>query len=132
MFEEDDFSGAYCPRGEHGDHGGGVEEGNSEGEDYDEGELAEYLSRLTLDEEEGQEDDHNGESRGDNGLHDFRSAGNGRINGRFLIPLDMAEDVFEDNDCVVYDEARGEGKATQRDGVEGETAEIHQCESRCD
>ncbi len=115
-------------RREHRHRHGGVQERERDREDDHQRELREHLAGLPLDQEQRQEDDDNGQRRGNDGRQDLLRAGDGSLLGALAIPLDVPEDILEDDDGVVHDQADCERQAAQRHRIQRITAQVEEGE----
>ena len=113
--EESGESGAESERVERGDDGG---DGDGEGKLFVE------LAGETDDEGGGNEDGGEDESDSDDGAADF---GHSTLGGdvRLVAEFDVALDVFDYDDGVVYDDTYGENETEEREGVQREAERQH-------
>jgi len=95
--------------------------GRKEGQDHGECQGAEEEPADTVEEGDGEEDDHGGEGRCQYRQRHLASA---FLGGDFrgLTEFEVAEDVFEDHDRVVDESGEGEGEAPEDHGVDGVVA----------
>ena len=91
--------------------------------------VAEELSCLLLNQQDGGEDHHRGEGGSEHRTADFEDAIS-RGDPWFLSLLEMAEDVFDHHDRVVHDHADREGKPGERDDIDRPTEHHQDAEGR--
>src|SRR5208337_3317768 len=119
---------AQQERGERGRESKRVEGGDGNREGDGQCELAEQNARGAGKEGYGHEDGNQHQGGGDDGAGDFLHGVGRGFDGIGLAFLQMALDVFDDDDGVVDYEARGERDAEQGQGVDGEAEQLDESE----
>ena len=118
------FAAAEDLVGQAGDDGDGHDQAEHHRAGDGDGDVAEELAGLVLDEDDGQEDGHRGQGAGQERPPDLRGPVQGRAHPG-LPHLLVAEDVLEGDDGVVDDHAHGEAHPRQADDVDVAAQEPH-------
>ncbi len=109
---------------EHGGEGEGDEAADEDSDADDDGEFIEEASEDSTHEENGDKDGDEGDRHGDDGEADFAGADEGGVEGGEA-EFDMANDIFEDDDGVIDDEAGGESHGEEGEVIDAEPEEVH-------
>src|SRR5580658_601646 len=122
------FADLEDARGHHRRKREGHEQRNEDGHGHGPAEGVDVFAGVAVHESDGQEDDYQRKRGGHDGEPDFLRGFDGGVFAVFAFFFHEADDIFEDDDGIVDDDADGERERQQRHIVEGKIHAAHEGE----